>query len=320
MKKNIRNYIRDAMLGLIVGDALGVPVEFKSREYLIKNPVNDMIGFGTYNQPPGTWSDDSSLALCMLDALKDGYDLNRIAEFFVKWYEEAFWTPHGHVFDIGNATRVAIKKLKDGISPLESGGRDERSNGNGSLMRILPLVFFLKETEEPLKRFEYINEVSGITHAHIRSVLSCHYYLDFADQLLKGKNKFDAYETANTSFIKLAKMIEVDASEKQHFDRLLSGNIHTIPEEKIDSTGYVIHTLEASLWCILTSESYMEAVLKSVNLGIDTDTTAAVTGGLEGMIWGADEIPEKWLKQIARLNDIESLLDQYKNSTIVNDK
>lgn len=308
MKIKNKNYIRDGLFGLIVGDALGVPVEFQSREYLTENPVRDMIGYGSYNQPPGTWSDDSSMTLCLLDALTDGYDLNQIAAYFVKWYDEAYWTPHGNVFDIGNATRIAINKLKKGISPKESGGRDERSNGNGSLMRILPLVFFLKDVKDRVKRFEYINEVSGITHGHIRSVLSCYYYLEFADQLLDGKNGFVAYESANISFIELTKLLEIDASEKQHFDRLLTGNIQRLEEYKISSTGYVIHTLEASVWCILTSNSYTEAVLKAVNLGIDTDTTGVVTGGLAGLLWSADDIPKKWQKQIARLNDIETLI------------
>jgi ADP-ribosyl-[dinitrogen reductase] hydrolase len=131
--------IESALLGLAVGDALGVPVEFKSRHTLSAVPVTEMIGFGTHSQPPGTWSDDSALAFCLAESLCKGYDLNDLARRFVNWCEWGYWAArNAEVFDIGNATRLAIRRLDLGISPVEAGGREEHSNGNGSLMRILP--------------------------------------------------------------------------------------------------------------------------------------------------------------------------------------
>ncbi|MGB4437301.1 MAG: ADP-ribosylglycohydrolase family protein, partial [Acetomicrobium sp.] len=136
------------LLGLCIGDALGVPVEFQSREKLKRNPVKDMMGYGTHNQPPGTWSDDSSLAFCLAESLCNGFDLQDIADKFVKWMYEGYWTPWGKAFDVGHTTQIAISRLKKGVDPLESGPTDERSNGNGSLMRILPLIFYVEKMDE----------------------------------------------------------------------------------------------------------------------------------------------------------------------------
>jgi ADP-ribosyl-[dinitrogen reductase] hydrolase len=306
----MNNNIRNGILGLVVGDALGVPVEFKSREYLRSYPVTDMIGYGTYNQPPGTWSDDSSLTLCLADELSKEYNLQNIANRFARWYDEAHWTPHNEVFDIGISTRKAISNIKNGIEPIKCGGKDERSNGNGSLMRILPLLFHIKDIDNKLERFKIIRDVSSITHAHIRSVLSCYYYLEFADLLCKDLKPQKSYKAANKSFKDLVKLLDIDSFETDKFKKLINNNISKLKEPDIQSSGYVIHTLEASVWCILTTNSYSEAVLKSVNLGDDTDTTAAVTGGLAGIIYTTDSIPENWLNQIARLSDIEDVIQK----------
>ena len=147
-----------------------------------------MIGYGTYNLPPGTFSDDSSLTFCLAEALTSGFDLNTIGQNFVKWYHENYWTPHGNVFDIGIATRQAISRLAHGENPELAGGSDEYNNGNGSLMRILPLIFDL--LDKPInKRFDITKQVSSITHGHIRSIIACFYYLEFAKKILEGKDE-----------------------------------------------------------------------------------------------------------------------------------
>jgi len=155
--------IKSALFGVAVGDALGVPVEFNSRQTIAKNPVTDMVGFGTYNLPPGTWSDDSSLAFCLAEALTQGFELKTIGQNFVNWYNHNFWTPRGNVFDIGIATRQAIARLAQGEKAELSGGFDESDNGNGSLMRILPLLFYIQD--KPInERYEITKQVSSITH------------------------------------------------------------------------------------------------------------------------------------------------------------
>lgn len=302
--------VKNALLGLVVGDALGVPVEFKSREELKENPVADMFGYGTHNQPPGTWSDDSSLALCLAEELTKGFNLNTIADSFVRWLYEGYWTAHGKVFDVGNSTGSALKHLKDGVSPEESGMKEENTNGNGSLMRILPLLFYVRQNKDKQERYEITRKVSAITHAHVRSTLSCFYYLEMGRFILEGYDPMESYQKANKVFLQLADELEIPAGELIHFERLTNGDIHQLREDEIFSETYVIYTLEASVWCLLTTDNYSDAVLKAVNLGYDTDTTAAVTGGLAGMIYTAKDIPGKWLEQIARPGDIEELAER----------
>jgi ADP-ribosylglycohydrolase len=304
---------RDAILGLVVGDALGVPVEFQPRDYLKKHPVKDMTGYGTYNQSPGTWSDDSSLALCLADELTRGFDLQRIANSFVQWLYHNHWTPHGRVFDVGNNTEAALRRLKDGASPEQSGSTGENANGNGSLMRILPLLFYVKDIPDQLERYETIRKVSAITHAHVRSTLSCYYYLEFADFLLREEPPRAAYSHANERFMNLTHALAADPEEASHFNRLTGGDIDKLEETEIESGTYVVHTLEAAIWSILNTSDYPEAVLKAVNLGYDTDTTAAVTGGLAGLIYQAKAIPQPWLDPVARLGEIETVIEKLSN-------
>lgn len=305
--------IKSALFGVAVGDALGVPVEFKTREYLDSHPVADMTGFGTHKQPPGTWSDDSSLTFCLAEALTQGYDLNAIGQNFVNWYFRDHWTAREEVFDVGRGTGEAIVRLFRGIQPERSGDTAESSNGNGSLMRILPLLFWL--LPKPLtERFEITRQVSSITHGHIRSIIACFYYLEFARLILEGREKFDIYRDLQQVVSGHLSALLIDPAEVVVFDRLLKFDIHRLTKSEIRSGGYVIDTLEAAIWCLLTTGSYSEAVLRAVNLGQDTDTTAAVTGGLAGLLYGYDSIPEEWITQIARKDDIAELAERLAQS------
>jgi ADP-ribosylglycohydrolase len=298
--------IKSALFGVAVGNALGVPVEFRSRQEISRNPVTDMTGYGTYDLPPGTWSDDSSLTFCLAEALTQGFDVNTIGLNFVKWHREAFWTAQGEVFDVGTTTRKAIDRLARGMQADKAGSDDEASNGNGSLMRILPILFYLND--KPLtERFELTRQVSSITHGHIRSVIACFYYLEFARQIMEGKEKFEIYRDLQKVVSGHLSALLIDPAEVLIFDRLLKFDIHRLSEGEIQSSGYVIDTLEAAVWCLLTTDSYPGAVLRAVNLGQDTDTTAAVTGGLAGFLYGYDSIPESWIRQIARRQNIEEL-------------
>ena len=313
---DIINTAKDILFGVAVGDALGVPVEFKSRQTISTNPITDMIGYGTYHLPAGTWSDDSSLTFCLAEALTQNFDLNVIAQNFVKWTHENYWTPHGNVFDIGIATRQAISKLARGERPELAGGFDVSSNGNGSLMRISPLLFYLLD-KSINERYEITKQVSSITHGHIRSVIACFYYLEFARQLFERKDKFEIYKNLQLEITDHLTSLSINQTEIALFDRLLNSDIHKLDEDQIHSSGYVLHTIEASIWCLLTTDNYKDAVLKAVNLGEDTDTTGAVTGGLAGILYGLENIPPKWITQIARKDDIENLAERLAKNIII---
>jgi ADP-ribosylglycohydrolase len=304
------NLPRDAILGVVVGDALGIPVEFMSRERLKTEPVTDMIGYGTYNQPPGTWSDDSSLTLCLADELSKEFNLRNIAYSFVNWLYYAHWTPYNEIFDVGNTTEAAIRRLEDGVSPQYSGETGVTTNGNGSLMRILPLLFYVYSIEDDLERYEVIRKVSAITHAHPRSTLSCYYYLEFARFILQNYSSADAYQKASVNFLDLAQTLNISEDDLRQFERLTNGRIAELSEQQIYTDTYVIYTLEAATWCILNTSNYKDAVLKAVNLGKDTDTTAAVTGGVAGLIYSAEAIPQEWLNKITKLEDIEDVAER----------
>lgn len=298
--------VKGALFGVAIGDALGVPVEFNQREYLDRNPVTDFTGYKSHNQPPGTFSDDASLTFCLAESLCYGYDLNDMAERFVRWQSSGYWGAYDKVFDIGMTTYGAISRLKKGIQPQLAGDFDEDANGNGSLMRILPLVFYTKDLTLET-RYEVVKDVSSITHGHIRSVISCFYYLEFALNMLNGRNKMETYQMTATAVKNVLDQQMINEKEAKLFDSLLQGDISARAREKISSTGYVLDSLMASIWCIMTTSNYKDATLKAVNLGHDTDTTGAITGGLAGLYYGLHDIPEKWRKEVARTNDIDEL-------------
>jgi ADP-ribosyl-[dinitrogen reductase] hydrolase len=307
----MRDYIKDAFYGFAIGDALGVPVEFLSRGEIALHPVTDMRGYGTHHQRPGTWSDDSSLAFCLAEMLCGEYDLNNLANRFINWKEYGYWTAYGEVFDIGIATTEAILKLENGVSPVLAGGNTERSNGNGSLMRILPLLFYIKDMPVA-ERFNIISEVSSLTHRHNRSITACFIYLELALNILQGKDKETAYqEMCKTASDFLADRTQADKTltdDTTLFNNVLNGSIPSLNINDIQSTGYVIHTLEAAIWCLLKTTDYQSAVLLAVNLGDDTDTTAAVTGGIAGLLYGWETIPATWVNLLAKKTSIDNLI------------
>ena len=311
------NIWKDGMLGLIVGDALGVPVEFMSRTELMKNPVTGMREYGTHHQPRGTWSDDSSMALAELDSIRTvgTIDYTDMMERFSRWCMHGEYTPFGEVFDIGIATSRALMNYAKGIAPLESGGKTEWDNGNGSLMRILPVCLYLFERQKKVCTSEnesiyMIHAVSALTHAHVRSQMACgiYYFLvkaileeegSLEKRLQKGMERAYQYYRQNLS----------NHRELENYKRLADlSEFKETPKEGIKSSGYVVDTLEAAVWCLLHSHSYKETVLMAVNLGEDTDTIGAVAGGLAGLYYKEEGIPQEWTQVLQRREWIEEVL------------
>lgn len=282
--------IYNGLIGLVVGDAVGAPVEFLERDSF---HLTGMVGYGTHNVPPGTWTDDSSMALATVESIArlGKVDADDIMRNFALWLTKEEFTPYGVTFGVGNTTYRAIEKYLNGIPPLQCGGSAFRDNGNGALMRILPLAY--TDCDEAV-----IDEVSGLTHAHEISRTACRIYINIARGLLRGED-----------LRKLLKTMELERDEFQRLPLLV-----LLTRDQINSSGYVVDTLEAALWSILHTRSYRSCILRAANLGGDSDTTCAVAGGLAGIIYGTGGtkgIPEKWIAKLARIDWITGLCNYF---------
>lgn len=280
-----------AVYGFVLGDALGVPFEFKERGSF---ECKGMEGYGTHNQPPGTWSDDTSMMLATCRSLKENnlsVNIEDMREKFCSWLDEGKYTANGDVFDVGHST---LKALRTGVPQ-----RGEFSNGNGSLMRILPLAFVDCSDDE-------IRQVSGITHDHWISKEACVIYVNVIKRYLSQDCPYSEMK-------RLEDIIREIPEYPEPFDRLCK--LDEMTEDDIKSSGYVVDTLEAALWCILQEDkkdtwkkSYADCLLRAVNLGDDADTVAAVTGGLAGIIYSFDSIPDDWVWKIRNNKLIQECL------------
>ena len=306
--QNINQTIKAVVLGHAVADALGVPVEFLSRESLCQEPVCSMLGYGTYPVPAGSWSDDTSMSLAALDCIASGsIHWDRIMVAFGEWYYKDNYTPTGVMFDVGGTCSRAIDNYFVRHMPVESCGLYESfANGNGSLMRIHP--FSLMSWFCPALRAQHeeiIDRASALTHGHERSKLACKIYTQILFALLEQPKRAAVVEALRASAHKYCGNSEYGA-----YERLFSSDFADLPVEAIKSTGYVVDSLEAAVWCLLTTDSYRACVLKAVNLGEDTDTVAAIAGGLAGALYGYDAIPREWLDTLIKREYIEEMCDR----------
>lgn len=288
--------VYNAIMGLVVGDAVGLPYEGKERNTF---RCEAMTGFGTYKQPPGTWSDNSSMTLATVASLvkNDGkINLGDMMKQFRSWLYKGKFTPWGKVISFGSTARYAIARYSEKENNVYScGGRELLTNDAGSLSRILPLAFIETTGKD-------IFEVSGLTHAHEVSQTACMIYVTYAKKLYHGVDRDEALvETLH----------ECEWCLTNDFVRLK--NIKNVSRDDISNYIYVVSILEAALWCFLTSNDYRECILKAVNLGNDSDTTAAIAGGLAGLYWGVDGdgIPLMWLEDVAGTAEIGRLCEKF---------
>ncbi|MDB2496370.1 ADP-ribosylglycohydrolase family protein [Verrucomicrobiales bacterium] len=302
-----KNQIRGALLGATVGDALGVPVEFAGRPAREKDPVTDMREFGTHNQPAGTWSDDTSMILATMAGLvsADTWSPEAVMEEFSLWLKTAKHTPHGTVFDIGNATREAIHRFQDGTGPLQCGGTSDWSNGNGSLMRILPVALAYADDADLVEK---ASQMSALTHAHERSRMSCAFHCLVVSELLHGELLSNATAFA---WEVMDHRWDFSSNERSTFDRWHPDRLFAREETEIGSSGHVIDTLEAALWVNARHNNYADAVLHAVNLGDDTDTTGCVAGGLAGLIHGQRKIPTEWQETLVKRAELVNIAKSF---------
>lgn len=302
-----QNTTKGLLLGLAAGDALGVPVKGKTKEEIGKNPVTNFFDSREQPIPAGTWTAGSALSFCLAEAILENASLDTIAENFLLWEKENYWTAIGKKLYADEKVLSAVQKIERGEHPKATG--DEHSvstSGAGALMRISPLVFFL--LNKPVhKRFEIVKQVTAITHSDSISIIGCFYYLEFLLELLEGKDKYKIYLDLQEKLPVFLKSVFIKNEEITAFSSLLEGKIYNRKESEMSSSSEIIDCLNASLWSFLNTHNFKEATLKAVNLGNDTNTVGAVTGALAGTCYGSKNIPSPWLHALARKDEIEDL-------------
>lgn len=303
---NLEERIKGGIIGLLVGDALGVPYEFHPREEI---PFFDEIEFeppdwfrrAHAGVPAGTYSDDGAQALILLNTLLEcgKFDAAHFACSLVDWHESGFMAVGGVVFDVGIQTANAIRELKSGVPPLLAGGADEYSNGNGSLMRVLPLALWHRGSDLELIADAF--DQSAVTHGHLRAKLCCALYCLWARRILQTKeNPFaNAVETLYDFFPEGT--IERTEFETKIFPK------DTIYE--VNGSGYVVDSLHSARWAC-NNETYEKSVKAAISLGKDTDTTACIAGGIAGLMQGLDSIPKRWTDNLRGREIYEPLLEK----------
>ena len=311
----MNNIWKDAVFGVIIGDALGSPVQFETRETVAAHPVTDMRANEDFDLPAGSWTDDGSLTLALLDSIckTDRLDLRHIMGNFVAWLDDGAFTPFGFPYDIGGGTMKAITSYKHRPNPHQCGGRDERNNGNGSLMRIMPACLYCCEMglsdQEAIRQ---IHEVASLTHAHIRSNIACGLYCFMVKEILSGQGSTlgaRLQEGLARGFAYYEKAL-ADHENLEYYHRLRDLSLFArTPAEKIRSSGYVVDTLEAVVWSLLNTDSFESALLKAVNLGDDSDTVGAIAGGLAALWYGWEGIPQGWIDSIQKKDWIAELCE-----------
>ena len=285
---------RGCLLGLAVGDALGTTLEF-SRPGTF-TPIDDLIGGGPFHLRPGQWTDDTSMALCLATSLieRGGFDPSDQLERYVRWWREGYLSSTGTCFDIGNTVRSALTRFRQTREPYPS-STDLHTAGNGSIMRLAPVVLYY--ARQPEQAIRFAAESSRTTHGTPEAIDACRYFAALILAALQGKSKAELLRDQN---MPLAPKIAAIAA----------GSFKRKQPPEIRGTGYVGDSLEAALWAFHHSSNYREGALLAVNLGDDADTTGAVYGQLAGAFYGKDSIPVAWRDTIAQRELIVDLAEK----------
>jgi ADP-ribosyl-[dinitrogen reductase] hydrolase len=287
---------RGALLGLACGDAIGTTVEFMPRGTF--PPLTDLVGGGPFRLEPGQWTDDTSMALCLAESLIacGRFDAADQMRRYVRWYREGHMSPTGRCFDIGTTVRRALHAFETTNDPF-SGPTDPWSAGNGSIMRLAPVVLAFFPDAERVRHFA--GESSRTTHGAPEAVAACRILAAILASVLRGEAKERAIHAADSSL-----------GVSPRLEGIIVGTYRSLTDEEIRGTGHAVASLEAALWSFWHSSSFEEAVLRAANLGDDADTTAAVCGQLAGAFWGRGAIPGRWLDRLSMAGDIERCADQ----------
>jgi len=281
-----------ALLGLACGDAVGTTLEFSPRGSF--QPITDMVGGGPFKLAPGQWTDDTSMALCLAESLaeKEGFDPADQMTRYLNWWHWGYLSSTGNCFDIGSTVRSALTRFQDSGEPY-SGSTDPWSAGNGSLMRLAPVVLFAYGSPDKLAALAA--QSSRTTHGAAEAIECCQLFAQLIRLALSGCPK--------NSLLRSISGIWHQDKVKQ----LATGDFISKPDSAIKGSGYCVESLEAALWCFFNTDSYPEAILAAANLGDDADTTAAISGQMAGAFYGAAGIPAQWREKLTMREDIEHL-------------
>ena len=280
------------LLGLACGDAVGTTVEFKSRGSF--PPVTGMTGGGPFRLQKGQWTDDTSMALCLAHSLvhNKGFNAEDQMNRYCNWYQLGYMSCTGECFDIGNTVRAALHDFMENRNPF-AGSTDPYSAGNGAIMRLAPIPMFYALDFDRTVHFS--GESSRTTHAAYEAIECAKLFGAQIRTALLGGSKQEIL-TGSGYISSLPPVLELASGKYQDKDR-----------SEVKGSGYVLHSLEAALWCFANTENYEAAVLLAANLGDDADTTAAVVGQLAGAFYGMEGIPELWLEAVAERENIKDL-------------
>lgn len=303
------NSVKDSLIGFAVGDAFGVPFEFMRRDIIRANGVRKMIGNGSHSVPIGSWSDDTSMIVATMDAIinDDAINYNHIMDNYIAWLNGNEFTSIDYTFGVGNTVFKALNRYYNGTDPLKCGGTAIKDNGNGSLMRILPIsLYCIVNNLDSNETKKIISEASSLTHAHDISKLSCYIYTEFLREILRTKNPEMSLEYIHSIDYSGFSDEAIEAHKK-----ILSETFIDIDDTEIKQSGYVVDTLEAVLYSILNTYDFESAIICATEMGYDTDTIAGITGSLAGIIYGYESIPEEWTKNLKKYDYLEDLSIKY---------
>lgn len=289
---SLHDRYRGALLGLACGDALGTTVEFLDRDTFA--PMTDIVGGGPFELQPGQWTDDTSMAMCLAESLIacPDFDARDQMQRYPAWYKSGYWSAKAHCFDIGMTTELALIRFRKTGEPM-AGSTDPDTAGNGSLMRLAPVV--LRYAPDVERVLHFAAESSRTTHGAPQAVQACRLQAFVLARLLAGLDKREALAGAE-AVVSDPKLV-----------RIAQGAFLAKPRSRIKSSGYAVHALEAALWCFHRTDTVEQALLLAANLGDDADTVAAITGQLAGTWLGASAIPARWLERLQRRADIDAL-------------
>ncbi|MGK9234041.1 ADP-ribosylglycohydrolase family protein [Inquilinus limosus] len=291
---DIADRARGALVGLAVGDALGTTLEFSARDSQPRH--REMTGGGPFGLKPGQWTDDTSMALALADSLIacGGFDASDVMDRFVSWWREGTYSCTGACFDIGITTRQALDHYLHGGGPF-AGSTDPTTAGNGSLMRLAPAALFTLRDDKAGRRIAA--DQSRTTHGAREATEACVFFGERLRSAILGATKSEVLAPRAW-----------DGAEKVR--AIARGEWRGLPRALIQSSGYVIHTLEAALWAVDGTDSFEDALVLAVNLGDDADSVGAVTGQLAGALYGMSGIPQRWLEPLAWRQRIVEMADR----------